>query len=161
MFGLIKVQYRFLYQKALTHGLNIVFGNGRFPRIGLWLFYHQYFSVCVCIYFLKYLCYSQSFLRKSKKWHTALKKKVKIVLWTIEQANQKKKIVYSFLTIRCQQCFCSPASYLCKIQGGITVTIYLFLTCIECTYSTVLLKYCSCIRMIVALHMSYTVLCLC
>ena len=30
-----------------------------------------------------------------------------------------------------------------------------------CKYSTVLLKYCQCIKMIVALHMSHTVLCLC
>ena len=27
----------------------------------------------MCIYFLNYLCYSQSFVRKSRKWHTALK----------------------------------------------------------------------------------------
>lgn len=41
--------------------------------------------------------------KKQEKAHSFKKK---IVLWTIEQANQKKIVVYSFLTIGCQQYYC-------------------------------------------------------
>lgn len=48
----------------------------------------------------------QSFFKKRQEMAHSFKKKknLNIVLWIIEHANQKTEIVYSFLTLGCQQC---------------------------------------------------------
>lgn len=99
--------------------------------------------IFVYLFFLEYLCYSESFVRKSRKWHTALKKK-KLFYWTIEQANQKKKMFTSFWLLGASSTtvhlhfWVSCVKY--KEVSLSLFTLNLYRVC--STHSTVLLKYC-------------------
>lgn len=92
--------------------------------------------IFVYLFFLEYLCYSESFVRKSRKWHTALKKKKVVLLnyWT----SQSKKIclhlfdswvpvVLLFICIS-ELAVWNTRRYHCR---------YLLWTCTECTVHTV------------------------
>lgn len=76
------------------------------------------------------------FSKKKQEMAHSFKKNLNIVLRTIKQANQKEILFTVFLTASSTTVHLR-LSFLCEIQGIITVTICLFLTCTECTVHTV------------------------